>query len=286
MASVRQTKQNGKRNGARTLPDVRGLDSWPLAADDPGHHPVVPRVRPPRVSAVIPVKNEARNIGWVLERIPALVDEIILVDGVSSDATVAIARTVAPETIVVTEPRPGKGQALQTGFASARGEIIVMLDGDGSMDPAEIGRFVGLLDNGYDLVRGSRFMPGGSSTDITPLRRLGNRGLVGAANLLFRSNFSDLCYGYCAFRRQYLSNLALTANGFEVETELILHAWTAGLRISEVASVESPRRTGRSNLHTFRDGRRVLKTLWRERFELPARRERDEALVPRLEQSP
>jgi hypothetical protein len=109
---------------------------------------------------------------------------------------------------------------------------------------------------------------------------------VGAANLLFRANFSDLCYGYCAFRRQYLANLALTADGFEVETELILHAWTAGLRISEVASVESPRRTGRSNLRTFRDGRRVLKTMWRERLELQARRERREALVPRLERSP
>jgi len=254
-----------------------GVGGYPAAALDPGHAPgpgtaespstiPVKHARRPTVSVVIPVKNEARNIAWVLERIPDLVDEVILVDGSSTDVTGAMAKSVRPDVIIVTEERSGKGRALQSGFAASNSSIIVMLDGDGSMDPAEISRFVALLESGFDLVKGSRFMAGGESTDITTVRRLGNRGLLGFTNILFRANFTDLCYGFCAFRRCYLDVLDLTADGFEVETQLILHAWTAGLRISEVPSVESPRRSGLSKLHTFRDGRRVLETLWHERF--------------------
>jgi glycosyltransferase involved in cell wall biosynthesis len=217
------------------------------------------------VSVIVPAINEQKNIAWVLQRLPAVVDQVVLVDGRSVDRTVAIARAVRPDIVVVTEHGRGKGAALRAGFAAATGDIIVMIDADGSMDPAEIDRFITPVMNGYDFVKGSRFLAGGGSTDLTPLRRLGNRALVRMANTLFLIRFTDLCYGYCSFRRECLPALALTAHGFEIETELAVHAVKANLRIAEVPSRELPRRWGMSNLHTFRDGQRVLRTLVRER---------------------
>ena len=218
-----------------------------------------------KVSVVIPAKNEAANIAWVLKNMPATVHEIVLVDGHSTDGTVEAATRERSDIVVTHEQQRGKGAALQAGFATATGDIVVMLDADGSMHPAEISRYIALLASGFDLVKGSRFMAGGASTDITTLRRLGNRGLLALTNVMYGTRFTDLCYGFCAFRRTALSALALSASGFEIETELIVQATMAGLRISEVPSVESPRRFGQSNLRTFRDGRRVLWTLLRER---------------------
>jgi glycosyltransferase involved in cell wall biosynthesis len=221
---------------------------------------------PSRISVVIPTKNEARNITWVLEQMPAWIDEIVLVDGRSTDGTVEAAKRAHPDVIVVDQEPRGKGAALQAGFAAATGDIIVMLDADGSMHPHEIARYVALLATGYDLVKGSRFMAGAASTDITWLRRLGNGFLLYLTNLLHQTRFTDLCYGYCAFRRTVLGDLQLTATGFEVEAQLIVRACIAGLAITEVPSLESTRRYGQSNLRTFRDGQRVLRTLLRESF--------------------
>jgi glycosyltransferase involved in cell wall biosynthesis len=222
-----------------------------------------------RVSVVIPAKNEAENISWVLQHIPPMVHEVVLVDGRSTDSTIEVATRLRPDIVVVHEERRGKGAALQAGFAAATGDIVVMLDADGSMHPGEIIRYIAMLASGFDFVKGSRFMPGGGSSDITMVRRLGHRGLLGLANFIYRTRYTDLCYGYCAFRRTALNQLALSADGFEIETQLVLHAGMAGLRISEVPSFESPRRFGQSNLRTFRDGQRVLWTLLRARSAFP-----------------
>jgi hypothetical protein len=223
------------------------------------------RARRRTVSVVVPALNEQKNIGWVLGRIPAEIDEVVLVDGYSRDRTVDIARAVRPDIVVIRQNGRGKGEALRTGFRAATGDIIVMIDADGSMDPAEMDRYITPLLNGYDFVKGSRFLTGGGSTDLTPIRRLGSQALVRMTNALFLVRFTDLCYGYCSFRRDCLPALALTAHGFEIETELVVHAVKANLRIAEVASMELPRRSGMSNLHAFRDGKRVLRTLVRER---------------------
>lgn len=218
------------------------------------------------VSVVIPALNEERNISWVLDRMPAGVAEIIVVDGRSVDGTVAAARAACPDIVVVSEPRRGKGRALRAGFDRATGDAIVMMDADGSMDPQEIPRYVEPLVD-HDFVKGSRYIAGGDSDDFTWVRRVGNRGLLAFANALFGSPFTDLCYGFCAFRRECLDALALSAVGFEIETQLVIHAIKAGLRIKEIPSVELTRICGESNLHTFRDGQRVLRTLVMERFE-------------------
>lgn len=238
-------------------------------ATEPPVHPLRrAEDRPPRratVSLVVPARNEARNIPWVFDQIPDCVDEVILVDGDSSDATVHMARHCLPTVRNVVQSGPGKGNALRTGFGSAVGDYIVMMDADGSMAPTEIPHFLHFLDHGYDFVKGSRFIAGGGSLDITRFRRLGNHVLLAAVNHLYRTSMTDLCYGFCAFRRSFLDDLDLHSPGFEIETEMIAHALRSGLRIAEVPSLELPRRSGCSNLHAISDGRRVLRTLLAER---------------------
>ncbi|MBA8949171.1 glycosyltransferase family 2 protein [Actinomadura namibiensis] len=222
----------------------------------------------PTVTAVIPTLNEVENLRWLLPRLTA-VDEIVIVDGESSDGTVEYVLTVRPDAKVIVEPPTGKGSAMRTGMAAATGEMIIMLDADGSMDPAEFDSFLALLCRGYDFVKGTRYGCGGGSDDLTGLRRVGNSALTWLANRLYRQNWSDLCYGYVAMRRDAVDRLRLESTGFEIETEMCVNAVRAGLRIAEVPSHETERRHGESNLNTWRDGWRVLRTMIRLRFRGP-----------------
>jgi glycosyltransferase involved in cell wall biosynthesis len=223
------------------------------------------RERRPSVSVVVPALNEEECIDWVVDNIPSWVSEIVLVDGLSVDGTELVVTDRREDVVIVHQRARGKGAALRAGFAAASGDIVVMIDADGSTDPREMGRFVDALVQGADFVKGSRNLTGGGSADFTVLRHLGNLGFVLAANLLFGSRFTDLCYGYCAFWRRDLGALALTADGFEIEMELILSAVRVGMDIAEVPSLELERRAGTSNLNAWTDGKRVLKTLLKER---------------------
>lgn len=226
--------------------------------------PAAPVLAAPTVSVVIPAMNEAKNLPHVLPRIPSWVHELILVDGASTDGTADVARALWPGVRVVGQERRGKGAALRAGFAAATGDIVVMLDADGSMDPAEIPDYVGALLAGADLAKGTRFIQGGGTDDMTALRRFGNAGLTRLVCGLYGGAYTDLCYGYAAFWRRVLPALDLTSDGFEIETEMNLRALRGGLRVAEVPSFEADRIHGASNLNTFRDGWRVLATILRE----------------------
>lgn len=257
--------------------------------------PPVVRGREPRISAVIPTLNEAANVAPVLQSLPRCVTEIIVVDGHSEDGTAELALATDPRVRLVLERRRGKGAALLSGFAAAKGDAIVALDADGSMDPRDVSAFQATLGLGYDLVKGSREVVGGGSTDFSPLRRAGNGALTRLANVVHRTRWTDMCYGYFGFwrdvlplldlRRDRLTTRALASelrldagrgdtspnrklrygDGFEIETALFLRAARAGLDIAEIPSRELPRATGESNLRTFRDGARVLSAIARER---------------------
>jgi len=219
----------------------------------------------PTVSVIIPAKNEAANLPHVLDTLPTWTNEIVLVDGHSIDDTVAVTQTLCPEAKVITQPGRGKGDALQAGFAAATGDILVMIDADGSTDGAEIIRFVSALVAGADFAKGSRFSSGGGSDDITGLRRYGNRLLSALVNRMFGTHFTDLCYGYNAFWARHLDALEVSGcSGFEVETLMSIRAVKADLKIYEVPSHECPRIFGASNLHAVRDGWRILKIIVRE----------------------
>src|SRR6202050_909163 len=157
----------------------------------------------PKVTVVIPTLNEARNLPYVFYRLPAGLHEVIIVDGHSVDDTLAAARRLRPDVRIVIQNRRGKGNALACGFSVATGDIVAMADADGSADPTEIPRFGTALLDGADFAKGTRFTKGGGSSDITRLRRIGNRLLSGLVNILCGTKYSDLCYGFNAFWRQH-----------------------------------------------------------------------------------
>jgi glycosyltransferase involved in cell wall biosynthesis len=232
----------------------------------------------PTVSVIVPALNEERNIPHVFERIPQDIHQVVLVDGRSVDDTVAVARKVRPDVCVVSQTRKGKGNALACGFEAATGDVIAMVDADGSADPGEIPRFVAALLDGADFAKGTRFLPGGGSADITRLRAHGNQVLTTFFNLCYRRKYSDLCYGYNVFWRRHLPVLGLDAtspleedgsplwgDGFEIETLIHVRVARAGLRVAEVPSFEYKRIHGVSNLNATRDGLRVVRTIFAER---------------------
>jgi glycosyltransferase involved in cell wall biosynthesis len=224
---------------------------------------------------VIPTFNEAANLPLVFAELPADLHEVIVVDGHSSDGTADVARSLRPDVRVLQQTRRGKGNAMACGFAAATGDVIVMLDADGSADPAEIPRFVQALVDGADFAKGSRFRAGGGSNDITRVRRAGNKVLNGLVNTLYRTSYTDLCYGYNAFWRHCLPHLALEpgerademrwGDGFEIETVINTRVVRARLTVAEVPSFERPRIHGASNLNAVSDGFRVLRAIAEER---------------------
>lgn len=233
----------------------------------------------PTVSVVMPALNEARNLPHVFAALPADLHEIIVVDGHSVDDTVAVARSLRPDARIVAQNRKGKGNALACGFAAATGDIIAMVDADGSADPGEIPRFVAALADGADFAKGTRFRESGGSADITRLRKLGNRGLISLFNSIYSTRYTDLCYGFNVFWRRHLPILGLDAfspppaegegmmwgDGFEVETLIHIRVAKSGLVVAEVPSFEHPRLHGVSNLSAPTDGLRVLRTILVER---------------------
>jgi glycosyltransferase involved in cell wall biosynthesis len=217
----------------------------------------------PRVSVVIPALNEERNLPFVAAKMPEDVDEIVFVNGASVDNTDVVARELWPDGIHVRQTRKGKGNALACGFKAATGDIIVMIDADGSTDPLEIPRYVSALVSGADFAKGSRFILGGGSADITKFRRIGNWGLNAMVNALFATKYTDLCYGYNAFWRHCLDVMELPetndaqpqwGDGFEIETLINVRVAARRLSIAEVCSYEASRIHGVSNLNAVRDG--------------------------------
>ena len=233
----------------------------------------------PSVSVVIPTLNEAKNLPHVFARLPGGIHEVIVVDGHSEDDTCATALRLRPDARIVMQTRSGKGNALACGFAVATGRIIVMLDADGSADPGEIPAFVQALLDGADFAKGSRFAPGGGSSDLTRLRTWGNRVLMAMVNRAYRTAYTDLCYGFNVFWRRHLPVLRLDSttpapqdgterlwgDGFEIETLIAIRVTVARLAIAEVPSFEHSRIHGVSNLTAFSDGLRVLRTIFAER---------------------
>lgn len=228
----------------------------------------------PAISIVMPAKNEAQNLPRVLGTLPHDC-EVIFVDGHSTDDSVGVVQRLRPDITIIGQTRVGKGNALACGFAAAKGDFIVMIDADGSNDPAEIPRFIAALEKGADFAKGSRFLPGGGSQDISVVRRFGNFWLNRIVNVLYGTRYTDLCYGYNAFRRECLTVMALNVtnpdgckpgamlwgDGFEVETLINVRIAKAGLQVSEVPSFEAVRHFGASNLNAFSDGLRVLRTI-------------------------
>ncbi|MCK4784715.1 MAG: glycosyltransferase [Desulfobacteraceae bacterium] len=217
----------------------------------------------PTIAVIIPTLNEAENLPLILPYLPMnWIDEVFLIDGRSTDNTVEVAKQLLPSIKVILEKRKGKGIAMRTGYEASSSDILIVMDADGSNDPREIPRFVTALLEGADFVKGSRFAPGGGTTDMPQYRKFGNGFFVLLSNLLFGTNFTDLCYGYHAFWRYCLNTIVLKDySGFEIDTALYLQAVRSKLRIVDIPSFEGYRFYGKGKLQTIPDGSRVLKTI-------------------------
>ncbi len=237
----------------------------------------------PRVSVVIPTRNEARNVEALLPAVAAvrpMVTEVIVVDRGSVDGTAEAARRVLPTAKVVTQTRAGKGNALACGFAAATGDILVTFDAHGAADPGEIPIFVAALVAGADVVSGSRFLTGGGPTGGGAVRRQRTALLNRVAAALFGGTRTDLCFGYHAFWADLLPTLDLPSiaapgaitpgatapwgDGSEIDTLLSCRFAAAGCRMTEVASVDRMPADGRRAHPTLADDRRVLQALTAE----------------------
>ena len=215
------------------------------------------------VTALFCTLNEADNLPYVLPKIPLWVDEVIIVDGHSTDHTVEVATRLWPGARILYQPSKGKGDAIRYGMQMATGDITIILDADCSTNPEEMHSFIDPLLDGYDFVKGSRFLPGGGTADMPLYRRLGDHALTALVNLLFDARYTDLTYGYKAFWTKAVRNLTLQADGFEIEVELDIRALQAGLKFGAVPSFEYPRKHGSGKLSTIRDGFRFLGTIAR-----------------------
>ena len=217
------------------------------------------------VTLIIPALNEAENLPYVLARIPDWVGEVILVDGHSTDDTVKIASEWKPSICVITQTGRGKGNALRCGIQAAHGDIVIMLDADGSTDPAEIPHFEGALLSGADVVKGSRFLQGAGTSDMQRVRIFGNSLLTKLVNLLFHSHYTDITYGYMGVWRYCAPALALDVDGWANEPLSCIRAIRSGLRVVEVACYEHRRVAGEAKLQAWSAGWTILKAIVKER---------------------
>jgi len=219
-----------------------------------------------KITALICALNEELTLPNLLPKIPPWVDEVLLVDGHSTDSTVAIARQLRPDIRLLYQPGKGKGDALRHGIKHASGDIIVTLDADGSTDPKEMAKFIQPLLNGYDFAKGSRFALG-FPRHKPWYRIMGNWIITLTFDVLFFRRYTDLCSGYNAFWKKAIGRVNLwSADGFEDEPLINLRVRRAGLKVTEVGHRDRGRREGGSKAPSWRQGFKAIKTILRERF--------------------
>jgi len=221
-----------------------------------------------KVSIVIPTLNEEKNIPIILKEIKNFFKqrrdysyEIIVVDGYSKDKTVEIAKKFGCRIVY---DNLGKGSAILKGMKIAKGEIIITMDADMSQRPIELGLMIEGIRAGYDIVMGSRFIQGGGTEDMPWYRKLGNKFFVFLVNFLWRTKYTDLCYGYRSFKSKSWKKLGLKSTGFGIETEISIKAAKKRLKVLEVPSFEKKRLYGEGKLKTFKHGLSILKTILKE----------------------
>jgi glycosyltransferase involved in cell wall biosynthesis len=223
-----------------------------------------------RISVVIPCYNEEEGIRLVLEQMPAMVDEVVVVDNASTDQTAAVARSMGAR--VVFEGRKGYGRAYKTGFAAARGDVVVTMDGDGTYPPDSIPLLLYVLvEEKLDFMTARRWYSK-SGAAKSPIRLLGNAVLSGTMMGLFFKFIIDSQSGMWVFRREILPLLNLTSDGMALSEEIKVEAFSH----PRIRALEMPiyygDRVGESKLNLWRDGFGNLFFLFHKRLRMQRQR--------------
>ena len=218
---------------------------------------------PLRIAVVIPCYNEALAIAQVVEGFRAALPEaeVHVFDNNSSDDTAAVAR--AAGAVVTHVAARGKGNVVRRMFADVEADVYVMADGDATYDAAAARRLIDrLVEGNLDMVVGNRVDDGRNALTYRAGHRFGNRLLTGAVVQLFGGGLTDMLSGYRVFSRRYAKSFPALSRGFEIETELTVHALELRMPYAEESTAYSTRPEGsESKLSTYRDGWRILKTI-------------------------
>ncbi len=222
----------------------------------------------PRVSVVLAAYNEAASIASVVrgsfEHTPNVCEVMVIDDG-STDGTAQLAEAAGARVLRLAV-NGGKGVAIRHGIAHATGDVLLFLDADGQDDPADIPLLLAALTPGVDMVVGSRFLGRFEAGAITPVNRAGNRFLTGVVNALFGAALTDTQAGFRCVRREAAARCTLTARRYDIEVDLLLGVLRNGGRVAEVPVRRDARHGGASQLHSVRDGTRILVKILRRRF--------------------
>ncbi len=218
-----------------------------------------------KIAVLIPCYNESKTIAKVVSDYHAALPEaeIFVYDNNSSDHTDEIAREAGAT--VRYEYRQGKGNVIRTMFREIEADCYLMIDGDDTY-PAENAReMVDLvLEKKVDMVVGDRLSATYYTENKRPFHNMGNRVVKGLVNTIFRGNISDIMTGYRAFSYQFVKSFPVISQGFEIETEMTIHALDKNLSIRSVAVEYRDRpEDSVSKLNTYSDGMKVLRTIAR-----------------------
>lgn len=216
-----------------------------------------------KVSLIIPTWNEEKAIGRVLKEIPKqIIDEIIVIDAHSTDNTTKEAKAelrVGKDKFIL-QKKPGFGSALQEALKIARGDVIVIMNGDGSQNPKDIPALLEKIKQGYDYVMATRYAKEGRSDDDTTVRFIGNRVLTFLTNLIHKTHVTDSLYFFTAITKSGLKKLYLSSPGFEFCIEILIKAHKAGLKFAEVPVVERTS-SSKSKVNAFSVGYKILRKI-------------------------
>lgn len=212
------------------------------------------------IAVILPCRDEAPAIAKVIHEFRMALPQstIYVIDNASVDGTGAVARAAGAQ--VINEPIPGKGNAIRRAFAEIDADIYLMADGDGTYEAARSPDMIGaLIDDRLDMVVGTR-----TETAQAAYRyghRFGNRLFTAILQILFSSTVSDVFSGYRTFSRRFVKSFPALSEGFEIETELTVHALQLRLPTGEMPVLYGSREAGTaSKLSTWKDGARIL---WR-----------------------
>ena len=223
------------------------------------------------IAIVIPAYNEALTIAATIEDFASAAPEcrIVVVDNNSRDGTYALAKQslekLGVRGCVISEPRQGKSNAVRRAFSEIDADVFVMVDADCTYLASDLGRLMApVLAGEADMTVGDRHSSGDYARENQrPFHTAGNDGVRRLINLLFSTQLKDILSGYRCFTAQFVKNFPILSAGFELETELTLHALEARFRIREIPVKYRDRPAGSfSKLNTYRDGLRVINAIF------------------------
>lgn len=222
-----------------------------------------------KVSLIIPTKDESGVIGSVLKEVPKnIIDEIIVIDGHSTDATEkeAKAQLRLGRDKFILQRKKGFGNALLQAFKIAKGDVVVIMNADGSHNPKDIQALLKKIGQGYEYAMASRYIKEGRSDDDTMIRFIGNKTLTFLTNLLHKTNVTDSLHFFTAITNKDLKKLHLISPGFELCIEILIRAHKAGLKFAEIPVVERPRFAGKSKVNALSAGWKILMVIITEKL--------------------